>query len=119
MPDIRTLAADAGVSIELSDLGDWGAATLVSEYEPGGPRIAINERAIDRYRTACGGSSSCDVRSFIDFAIAHELYHHREATGQIAKLASHAEREAAADAFARAHVTVDARLDAYVQGLRT
>ncbi|GAC1406580.1 MAG: hypothetical protein NVSMB64_12370 [Candidatus Velthaea sp.] len=119
MPDIRSLANAAGVRIELADLGDWGAATLVSEYDPDGPAIRINERAIDRYRAACGALSSCDVRGFIDLAIAHELYHHREATGQIARLPDRIAREAAAADFARAHVAIEPQLDAFLRAVRT
>ena len=117
MHDVRALAEAAGVAIEIADLGDWGAATLVSEYDPSGPRIAINERAIERYRSACGELSSCDVRAFIDVAIAHELYHHREAIGSIARLPSRAQRERAAEAFAHAQVPVDPGLAAYLRTL--
>ena len=93
MPDPRTQARDYGVPIEVADLGDWGAATLVSEYDPDGPLIRINVRAIP-------SGSSCDVREHIDRAIAHELYHHREAIGEIARLADSAQREGAARAAA-------------------
>lgn len=113
--DPRTLAAGCGVVIEVTDLGAWGSATLISEYDPAGPTIRINGRAIDRYRTACGALSSCAVRAFIDLAVAHELYHHREATGEVKRLATRAGREAAADAYARANVAIDARLDAFLQ----
>ncbi len=49
--------------------------------------------------------SSCAVRDAIDRAIAHELYHHREAIGEIPRLADRTAREAAADAFAAALVS--------------
>ncbi len=93
MPDVRGLAASYGVRVELADLGDWSAATLVAEYDPDGPVIRVNESALPH-------GSSCLVREHIDRAIAHELYHHREAIGEIPRLASRAERERAADAFA-------------------
>ena len=89
MPDPRTAAREAGVAIELADLGSWGDATLVSEYDPDGPVIRINTRAIPT-------GSSCDVREHIDRAVTHELYHHGEATGEIAPSASHKARERAA-----------------------
>ncbi len=89
MPDPRTLARSSGVAIELADLGDWGTATLVSEYDPDGPVIRINTRALPV-------GSSCAVREHIDAAIAHELYHHKEATGEIARAAGPAARERAA-----------------------
>ncbi|MEA2689113.1 MAG: hypothetical protein QOD51_1720 [Candidatus Eremiobacteraeota bacterium] len=93
MPDVRALAASYGVRVELADLGDWGSARLVAEYDPDGPVIRINENALPH-------GSSCNVRDAIDRAIAHELYHHREAIGEIARIGNRASREAAADAFA-------------------
>ncbi len=89
MPDPRTVARDYGLAIELADLGAWGDATLVSEYDPAGPVIRINTRAIP-------AGSSCDVREHIDRAVAHELYHHREAIGEIARSTSREARERAA-----------------------
>ena len=86
MPDVRALAAAYGVRVELADLGDWGSANLVAEYDPHGPVIRVNIRG-----------SGCAER-----AIAHELYHHREAIGEIPRIANRGAREAAADAFAEA-----------------
>ncbi len=93
MPDVRALAAGYGVRVELDDLGDWGTTTLVAEYDPAGPVIRVNQSALPP-------GSSCLVREHIDRAIAHELYHHREAIGEVARLPSRAERERAADEFA-------------------
>jgi len=93
MPDVRGIAAAYGVRVELADLGDWGCATLVAEYDPDGPAIRINENALP-------AGSSCAVRDAIDRAIAHELYHHREAIGEIPRIAGRSAREAAADAYA-------------------
>ena len=89
MPDPRTIARDHGVAIELADLGDWGTSTLVSEYDPAGPVIRINTRALP-------AGSSCAVREHIDAAIAHELYHHAEAAGEIERLRTRAARERSA-----------------------
>jgi hypothetical protein len=89
MPDPRTAARERGVAIELADLGSWGDATLVSEFDPAGPVIRINTRAIPM-------GSSCDVREHIDRAVAHELYHHGEAAGTIARLPDRKARERAA-----------------------
>jgi hypothetical protein len=89
VPDPRTAARCAGVAVELADLGDWGDATLVSEYDPDGPIIRINTRALP-------AGSSCAVREHIDAAVAHELYHHKEAIGAIARERSAAARERAA-----------------------
>ena len=93
MPDVRALAAEYGVRVELTDLGDWGTTNLIAEYDPDGPAIRINERALPE-------GSSCLVREAIDRAIAHELYHHREAIGEIARVADRAARERAADVYA-------------------
>ncbi len=95
MPDVRALAARYGVRIELADLGGWGSATLVAEYDPAGPVIRVNEQALPH-------GSSCLVREHLERAIAHELYHHREAIGEVPRLGTRAERERAADAFAAA-----------------
>ncbi len=46
MPDARALAAAYGVRVELADLGDWGPVELVAEYDPDGPTIRVNERAL-------------------------------------------------------------------------
>ena len=86
MPDPRALAAAYGVRVEVADLGDWGATMLISEYDPDGPVIRVNARALGR--------------GTIERAIAHELYHHREAIGEIPRIANRTAREAAADAFA-------------------
>jgi hypothetical protein len=93
VPDVRGIAAEYGVRIELADLGDWGSARLIAEYDPAGPVIRVNEHALPH-------GSSCEVRDAIDLAIAHELYHHREASGEIPRIAGRTAREAAADAFA-------------------
>jgi hypothetical protein len=90
--DPRTAAREHGIAIELADLGSWGAATLVSEYDPDGPVIRINTRAIP-------AGSSCEVREHIDRAVAHELYHHEEAIGAIARLADGKARERAAGEY--------------------
>jgi hypothetical protein len=88
--DPRTIARRYGIAIELADLGDWGTSALLAEYDPAGPVIRINTRTIP-------SGSSCVVREHIDAAIAHELYHHREAAGEIDRLGSRAARERAAD----------------------
>jgi hypothetical protein len=89
VPDPRTVAREQGIAIELADLGSWGDATLVSEYDPDGPVIRINTRAIPL-------GSSCAVREHIDRAVAHELYHHNEALGAVFRLPSRKARERAA-----------------------
>ncbi len=92
MPDPRTAARAYGIAIELADLGAWGETTLVSEYDPEGPVIRINTRVLP-------AGSSCEVREHIDRAVAHELYHHREALGEIARLPDRKARERAAGEY--------------------
>jgi hypothetical protein len=89
VPDPRTAARERGIGIELADLGSWGDATLVSEYDPDGPVIRINSQALP-------AGSSCEVREHIDRAVAHELYHHEEASGAIERLPCSKARERAA-----------------------
>jgi hypothetical protein len=76
------------VRVEVTDLGDWGSARLIAEYDPDGPVIRVNLRELPQVA--------------LESAIAHELYHHREAIGEVPRLPSRAERERAADAFAAA-----------------
>ncbi len=94
MPDVRGIAASYGVRVELADLGDWSPATLVAEYDPDGPVIRVNERTLWRILRQAQDDHA------IDHAIAHELYHHREAIGEVHRIADRAQRECAADAFA-------------------
>ena len=80
-----------GVDVVFADLGDWGATELRSEYDPSVPQIRINERVPMR-------------DDLIALCIYHELYHHREAIGEVRRQGSRRAREAAADAFARAQM---------------
>ncbi len=89
MHDPRTVARTYGVAIELADLGTWGDAVLVSEYDPDGPVMRINTRALPH-------GSSCAVRDHVDAAIEHELYHHREAIGEFPRVRAPAARERSA-----------------------
>jgi hypothetical protein len=92
------LANVYGVTIEYADLGDWGRAELRSEYDPydpDGPVIRINGRII-------AGLDVAERDTFIALCIFHELYHHREAIGEVRLRRSRRKREEAADAYARA-----------------
>jgi predicted transcriptional regulator len=88
------MARAYGVAVEFADLGAWGAVELRSEYDPHGPVIRINTRVTMRE----GLPALC---------IYHELYHHREAIGDVQRQGSRRAREAAADAFARAQALLD------------
>jgi hypothetical protein len=85
VPDARALAEAYGVHVEIADLGNWASVTLVAEYDPDGPVIRVSERV---------------PKDAVEGAIAHELYHHREAIGEVPRLRDRAARERAADAFA-------------------
>ena len=92
------LARRYGVAIEHADLGTWGASELRSEYDPDGPVIRVNVRVLESLPEP-------QRDAFVAFAVAHELYHHRESCGEVARLSDRSAREAAADEFARALVS--------------
>jgi hypothetical protein len=116
MPDVRALAAAYGVRVELTPLGDWGSARLISEYDPDGPTIRVNTRTLPSripdatltLRQAQDDAKGQDDDVAIDRAIAHELYHHCEAIGEVERIAGRNAREAAADAFAERLIGVPA-----------
>ena len=83
-----------GVRVEVVDLGDWGNDELRSEYDPHGPTIRINARIVEALVAQARDR-------FTVLAIGHELYHHRERIGEIARERDRDAREAAADAYAR------------------
>jgi len=87
------MARAYGVAIEFADLGDWGRSELRSEYDPQGPVIRVNNRLTmsEEHVARC---------------IFHELYHHREAIGEVRRQASRRAREDAAEAYARAMLTL-------------
>jgi len=99
--DVRAMAAAYGVRVEIADLGDWGRVRLIAEYDPDGPAIRVNRRelSLTLRRAQRDGAVQGDAVTAIDRAIAHELYHHREAIGEVPRLADRAAREAAADAY--------------------
>jgi hypothetical protein len=79
------LCAAYGVSVRFTELGDWGEDELRAEYDPAGPEIRIHIRL---------------EADLVARAIGHELYHHREAIGEVAVLGNKRAREAAADNYA-------------------
>jgi len=103
--------------VSVEDLGDWGGATLWSEYDAQERAIRINARAIERLREERGSLDSCTVAAVIDRAIAHEIYHHREAIGEIARIPAGSVREAAAHAYAAALTEQTAGGEPYATGL--
>ena len=88
------LAQSYCVGVRFADLGDWGDAQLYSEYDPRVPEIVINARVARRL-------DATRRREFVELAVGHELYHHREAIGEVVSPSERIAREAAADAYAR------------------
>jgi hypothetical protein len=83
------------MTIEFADLGSWGAATLVSEYDPEGDAIRIDARAVARVRRALGDAAA---ESFVALAIAHERFHRAHPHASERDAAAHAERATSVDA---------------------
>lgn len=88
-------AAAYGIPVRFVDLGDWGECELRSEYDAAVPEIRLNIRVAAKLATR-------ELGEFVALAVGHELYHHRERTGEVPLLRDRAAREAAAGAFARA-----------------
>ncbi|MGB6986274.1 MAG: hypothetical protein WBD74_09920 [Candidatus Aquilonibacter sp.] len=95
MKNALDVASAYGVTIEYADLGDWGRAELRSEYDPHGPVIRINGRVVAQLDANARAT-------FIAHCVFHELYHHREAIGEVRRQHGRRAREAAAEAYARA-----------------
>lgn len=88
------LARKYNVRVEFADLGEWGMDELRSEYDPDGPTIRINARVLETL-------ASDELGEFLLFCIGHELYHHREALGEVVRASDRAVRESAANDYAR------------------
>jgi hypothetical protein len=88
------LLASYGVVVRFADLGDWGEVELRAEYDPAVPEVRLNARVAARLAVD-------ELRTFVALAAGHELYHHREAIGEVGVLPHGSAREAAADAYAR------------------
>ncbi len=88
------LARSYGVAIRFADLGAWGPVEMRAEYDPALCEIRLN--------AALAQTFSQERRAeFVALAVGHELYHHREAIGEIPVLPDRRRREAAATEFAR------------------
>jgi hypothetical protein len=86
-------AREYGIAVRFVDLGAWSDGELRAEYDPTVPEIRINRRLADLLPAA-------ERERFVELAVGHELYHHREYTGEVTKLPTKGEREAAADLHA-------------------
>jgi hypothetical protein len=63
------LARRCGLRVEIADLGAWGGVLLCSEYAASERLVRINRRCVERLEAA-------ERARFVEFALAHELYHH-------------------------------------------
>jgi hypothetical protein len=88
------LARVYGVGVRFADLGDWGAAELMSEYDPRLQEIRLNLRVAQRL-------GPDELEQFVMLAIGHELYHHRERIGEEPVARGREARERFAGEFAR------------------
>jgi hypothetical protein len=86
-------AHEYGIAVRFVDLGAWSDGELRAEYDPTVPEIRVNRRIAESLTAA-------ERERFLELAVGHELYHHREHTGEVAKLPTKSEREAAADVYA-------------------
>jgi len=77
------------VRIEIVDLGTWGGAALLAEFDPERDCVAVNLRAVARVRAIFGET---EARRFVACAVAHESFHrgHPGATEADAHAHAHA-----------------------------
>jgi len=83
------------VTVEIANLGTWGGATLVAEYDPEDDAIRIDARAVERVRAALGDEGA---ERFIALACAHERFHRDHPHGSERDAAAYAECVTGADA---------------------
>jgi hypothetical protein len=88
-------ARGLGAHIEIADFGAWSG--LYAEYDGRAGVIRVSARHLRALRGA-------RRRRFFVRAVAHELYHHLERLGRVPRLRSRAQREAAAERFARSAI---------------
>ena len=94
MSNALALARVYGVAVRFADLGDWGSGELRSEYDPALPEIRLNLRVAEALPVERLGE-------FVELAVGHELYHHRERIGEVRVIADRRARESAAARYAR------------------
>lgn len=88
------LARQYGVAVSFADLGDWGFDELRSEYDAQHRAIRLNVRVAELL-------PADELGAFVAMTVGHELYHHREAIGEIAVLPDRRARELAANEYAQ------------------
>ena len=65
-------ARNAGIRVEIADIGHWSPVLLIAEYDAHRRVIRINARAVERLRKRRGEDAA---RALCAAAIAHELAH--------------------------------------------
>ncbi len=60
------------MTVVFDDLGRWGQARLLAEYDPEADAIRIDLRAVERVRESLGEHAA---RSFVAYALEHERFH--------------------------------------------
>jgi hypothetical protein len=76
------------VIVEIVDLGTWGGASLVAEYDPCDDAIRVDARAVAAVRAALGGA---EAELFTTVAIAHERFHRAHPHGTEAQAHAYAQ----------------------------
>jgi len=87
----------AALRVRFGDLGEWGSAALLSEYDPETRTITVNACVMRRLYASRGAHFAA---RFASCAVLHELHHYRGPGAS----------EAAAHAFAHAVCGDDPRL---------
>ena len=82
------------MTFELANLGTWGGARLLAEFDPESSAIRIDAAAYEQVRARLGRAAA---ETFAAHAFAHECFHARHPAGS----------EAQAHAFAREQSGVD------------
>jgi hypothetical protein len=93
-----------GLRVDVCDLGDWAPHALLAEYDRAGRTIRVSARAFGRARSRGGAAAG---RAFLCAAVAHELYHHAVAEGDLPPPAPRAGCAAPAAAFTLARYGLD------------
>lgn len=69
---MRPIFGSTDARIEIVDLGAWGPAALLAEYDREDDAIRVNARGVEAVRAVAG---SAEAARFIACAIAHERFH--------------------------------------------
>jgi hypothetical protein len=77
------------VTVTFDDLGRWGGARLIAEYDPEADAIRIDRRAFERVRSSLGEDAA---RRFVAYALEHERFHRANPRASEAQAHAAAER---------------------------